>query len=111
MPDLNRSLLSEAENADTLGGLTDVTLTSVEEFQSLVYNGTAWVNGYASTVSYVRNAEANTLTTGTVVYLFGGTGDHATVKRADNDSDTTSSKLKNACTILPVEAPEENLLE
>ena len=92
MPDLNRSLLSEAENADTLGGLTDVTLTSSEEFQSLVYNGTTWVNGYASTVSYVRNAEANTLTTGTVVYLFGGTGDHATVKRADNDSDATSSK-------------------
>jgi hypothetical protein len=92
MPDLNRSLLSEAENADTLGGLTDVTLTSSEEFQSLVYNGTDWVNQYASTVSYVRNAEANTLTIGTVVYLFGGTGDHATVKRADNDSDVTSSK-------------------
>lgn len=92
MPDLNRSLLSEGENADTLGGLTDVTITTPEEFQNLVYNGTEWVNGYSPTVSYVRNAEANTLTTGTVVYLFGGTGDHATVKRADNDSDTTSSK-------------------
>lgn len=92
MPDLNRSLLSEGENADTLGSLTDVTITTPEEFQSLVYNGTGWVNGYAPTVSYVRNAEANTLTTGTVVYLFGGTGDHATVKRADNDSDATSAK-------------------
>ena len=92
MPDLNRSLLSEAENADTLGGLTDVTITAPEEFQSLNYNGTTWVNSYSPVVSYVQNAEANTLTTGTVVYLFGGTGDHASVKRADNDSDTTSSK-------------------
>jgi len=92
MPDLNRSLLSEGENADTLGGLTDVTITTPEEFQGLVYNGTGWVNGYAPVVSYVRNAEANTLTTGTVVYLFGGTGDHASVKRADYTSDTTSSK-------------------
>ena len=92
MPDLNRSLLSEAENADTLGGLTDVTITAPEEFQSLNYNGTTWVNGYSPVVSYVQNAEANTLTTGTVVYLFGGTGDHASVKRADNDSDATSSK-------------------
>lgn len=76
----------------TLDGLTDVTITSPQEFQSLVYDGTGWVNQHASTVTYVRNAEATTLTTGTVVYLFGATGDHATVKRADNDSDTTSSK-------------------
>lgn len=70
----------------------DVVITSAEEFQSLVYDGSNWVNKYASTVTYVRNAEATTLTTGTVVYLFGATGDHASVKRADNDSDTTSSK-------------------
>lgn len=75
-----------------LDGLTDTTITSPEEFQSLVYNGTEWVNQYASTVTYVRNAETTTLTTGTVVYLFGATGDHATVKRADNDTDATSSK-------------------
>lgn len=75
-----------------LDDLTDVTISSPEEFQSLVYNGTGWVNSHASTVTYVRNAESTTLTTGTVVYLFGATGDHATVKRADNNSDTTSSK-------------------
>lgn len=92
MPDLNRSLLSEGENAGTLGGLSGVTITSPEEFQSLAYNGTEWVNSYAPTVTYVRNAESNTLTTGTVVYLFGGTGDHASVKRADYTSDATSSK-------------------
>lgn len=72
--------------------IENVIITSPEEFQSLVYDGTTWVNGYAPTVSYVRNAESNTLTIGTVVYLFGGTGDHATVKRADNDSDVTSAK-------------------
>ena len=78
--------------ATSLDGLTDVVITSPEEFQSITYNGTNWVNNYASTVTYVRNAESTTLTTGTVVYLFGATGDHATVKRADNDSDATSSK-------------------
>ena len=75
-----------------LDDLTDVTITSAEEFQSLQYNGTTWVNSYAPVVTYVRNAEATTLTTGTVVYLFGATGDHASVKRAGNGSDTTSSK-------------------
>jgi len=78
--------------ATSLDGLTDVVITTPEEFQTLEYNGTNWVNAYSSVVSYVRNAEATTLTTGTVVYLFGATGDHATVKRADKASDTTSSK-------------------
>jgi len=76
----------------TLNDLSDVVITAPEEFQTLEYNGTNWVNTYSSVVSYVRNAEATTLTTGTCVYLFGSTGDHATVKRADNNSDTTSSK-------------------
>ena len=72
--------------------LYGVNITDPLEFQTLEYNGTEWVNEYASVVTYVRNAEATTLTTGTVVYLFGATGDHASVKRADNDSDATSSK-------------------
>jgi hypothetical protein len=76
----------------TLDSIFDVAITNPEEFQGLSYNGTTWVNNYPPLVSYVRNAEANTVTTGTCVYLFGSTGDHATVKRADNSSDTTSSK-------------------
>lgn len=76
----------------SLDEISDVVISSPEEFQSLTYNGTNWVNSYAPVVSYVRNAEATTLTTGTIVYLFGGTGDHASVKRADNSSDVTSSK-------------------
>ena len=75
-----------------LNDLTDVVITSPAEFQTLEYNGTNWVNTYASLVSYVRNAESTTLTTGTCVYLFGATGDHATVKRADHNSDATSAK-------------------
>lgn len=78
--------------ATNLDGLTDVIITAPEEFQGLSYNGTSWVNSHIPLVSYVRNAEATTITTGTCVYLFGATGDHATVKRADNTSDTTSSK-------------------
>lgn len=75
-----------------LGDLGDVIITAPEEFQTLEYDGTNWVNKHSSVVSYVRNAETTTLTTGTVVYLFGATGDHATVKRADKASDATSSK-------------------
>lgn len=78
--------------ATDLDGLTDVTITSPAEFQTLAYDGSGWVNNYSPLVSYVRNAESTTLTVGTVVYLFSATGDHASVKRADNDSDTTSSK-------------------
>lgn len=92
MPDLNRSLLSEGENADTLGGLTDVSIASPEKYQVLVHDGSQWGNEYPTTVSLVHNAEANTLAVGEVVYLFGGTGNHASVKRADNDSDATSAK-------------------
>jgi hypothetical protein len=75
-----------------LDSLNDTVITTPQEFQTLEYNGTNWVNAHASVVTYARNAETTTLTTGTVVYLFGATGDQATVKRADNTSDTTSSK-------------------
>lgn len=81
--------LAEISN---LNDLSDVVISDPQEFQLLEYNGTSWVNSHASSSIYVRNADSVTLTTGTVVYLFGATGDHATVKRADNDSDTTSSK-------------------
>ena len=80
-------------DVSVINDISDVIITApAEEFQTLQYDGSAWTNKYAPVVSYVRNAEANTITTGTCVYLFGSTGDHATVKRADNNSDTTSSK-------------------
>lgn len=44
-------------------------------------------------VAYVHNAEATTLTRGTAVYLYGATGDKASVKRADNRYESTSSKI------------------
>jgi hypothetical protein len=75
-----------------LDDLSDVVVTSPEEFQGLSYNGVSWVNNHIPLVSYVRNAESTTITTGTCVYLFGATGDHATVKRADNNNDSTSAK-------------------
>lgn len=89
----------------SLDNLSDVTLTSPSEFQVLEFNGTSWVNQHASVSTYVRNVDSVTLGTGTAVYLFGATGDHATVKRADNDSDTTSSKVVGlvASPILPNE--------
>lgn len=89
---LSNAIVQLGGVSTTLDGLSDVVITTPSEFQSLIYDGTNWVNNYSSTVTYVRNAESNTITTGTVVYLFGATGDHASVKRADYGSDTTSSK-------------------
>lgn len=76
-------------NLDDLG---DVNIVSPEKYQTLVYDGTEWINEFPTTVSLVNNAEATTLQIGEAVYLFGNVGNHASVKRADNDSDTTSSK-------------------
>ena len=76
-----------------LNDLSDVVITDPQEFQTLEYNGTQWVNSYASNVTFARNDEATTLTTGTIVYVSGSTGDHAKVKRADNDSDSTSATI------------------
>lgn len=78
--------------ANALNDLTDVTVSAPEKYQTLVYDGTSWINEFPTTVSLVNNAEATTLQIGEVVYLFGNVGNHASVKRADNDSDVTSSK-------------------
>jgi len=42
--------------------------------------------------AYVHNAESFTLTKGTVVYLYGATGDKASVKVASYSNDTTSAR-------------------
>lgn len=90
---LSNTIVQLAGTGSTsLDGLSDVIISSPLQFQTLEYNGTNWVNANASSSVYVRNVETTTLTTGTVVYLFGATGDHADVKRADNTLDTTSSK-------------------
>lgn len=81
-----------SSGATTFDGLTDVTIINPEKYQTAVYDGTGWINEYPTTVSLVNNAESTTLTVGTAVYLFGNVGNHASVKRADNSSDATSSK-------------------
>lgn len=76
----------------SIDDISDVVITSPEQYQTLVYDGTAWINEFPTTVSLVNNAEATTLQVGEIVYLFGNTGNHASVKRADNDGDATSAK-------------------
>ena len=76
----------------SLDDLGDVNIVSPDKYQTLVYDGTEWINEFPTTVSLAYNAEATTLQVGEAVYLFGGTGNHASVKRADNDSDATSAK-------------------
>ena len=64
------------------------------------WSGTQWrkvgeaaVSDTATVVkAYVTNAEAVTITKGQVVYIFGASGDRASVKLAKNTSDTFSSK-------------------
>jgi hypothetical protein len=64
-----------------------------------VWTGSQWraVGGGGSDTAtvvkaYVTNAEAVTITKGQVVYIFGASGDRASVKLAKNTSDTFSSK-------------------
>jgi hypothetical protein len=86
---INASVINSGVSLDEI---SDVVITSPLNHQSLTYNGTNWVNEYAPTVTYARNAEANALSVGEVVYLFGAAGDRASVKRASNSSEATSSK-------------------
>lgn len=89
----NANTIVEFLNSRDLNSIYDVVITDPQEFQTLEYNGTNWVNSYASNVTFARNDETTTITTGTVVYISGSTGDHAKVKRADNDSDVTSATI------------------
>ena len=64
------------------------------------WSGTQWIKlgggGGSDTATvvkaYVTNAEAVTITKGQVVYIFGASGDRASVRLAKNTSDTFSSK-------------------
>jgi hypothetical protein len=89
-----------------LDDLSDVVITDVEEFQVLEYDGTNWVNKHASLTTWARNAESTTLNKGEVVYIFGGTGDHATVKRADKDTASTVDRVIGM--VATAAAPNEN---
>ena len=83
---------------------TGYTSTGTEAAGSLYWDSTEGtlasvltggnVKAYLGTQLYarVRNVEATTLTAGEVVYLYGSTGNRATVKRAFNTGDPTSSK-------------------
>lgn len=61
--------------------------TEVYQFKDSTGNDTA-----AVVKATVRNAESFTITKGQVVFLFGATGDLASIKLAKNTSDTFSSK-------------------
>ena len=86
------NVASSTVGATNLDGLSDVVITSPAQYQTLSYDGSTWVNDFPTTVSLVQNAEATTLQVGEAVYLFGGTGSHASVKRAGNGGDSTSAK-------------------
>lgn len=72
--------------------LTGLNVSSPLLDQTITFDGTNWVNAYGHTVVYATNAEADTLSIGEVVYLYGAQGDRASVKRASNTGESTSSK-------------------
>ena len=82
-------VIPEINSLDDIAG---VAITNPSAYQSLSYDGTNWINSDSSVATLVTNAEATSLAVGEVVYLYGAQGDRATVKRASNSSDTTSSK-------------------
>ena len=83
-----------ASTVGSIDDLSDVIVTTPYKYQSLMYDGTNWINDDAPTITYVRNAEATTLAVGEVVYLYQQQGDRASVKRAINTGDATSAKTR-----------------
>ena len=78
----------------TLTQLGDVTITSPQLDQVLVYNGGAWVNteNYSNKVQhYVKLGAA--ISKGSVVYVSGASGTNMVVNVSSNDSEATSSKV------------------
>lgn len=90
-------------NADSTGNIKLPIIDSLKRSTDSVFarKNNSWVFQYKDTLRFdtatvvlanVTNADTGTLQRGEVVYLFGATGDRASVKRANNKSDTTSSK-------------------
>ena len=60
-------------NISTLNGMTDVTLSSVQNGQALVYNGSAWVNGAAGSTLTIQEEGTALATDATVLNFVGST--------------------------------------
>jgi hypothetical protein len=83
----------------TTGRDTGAIRYALTDSSMYIWTGSQWraVGGDGSDTAtvvkaYVTNAEAVTITKGQVVYIFGASGDRASVKLAKNTSDTFSSK-------------------
>jgi hypothetical protein len=83
----------------TTGRDTGAIRYALADSSMYIWTGSQWraVGGGGSDTAtvvkaYVTNAEAVTITKGQVVYIFGASGDRASVKLAKNTSDTFSSK-------------------
>jgi len=77
---------------DSLKRSTDSVFAKINGTWRFQYKDTIGGDTASVVKALVHNAENTTLTKGTVVYLFGATGNVASVKRAYNLSDSFSSK-------------------
>lgn len=99
------ALLSDVAEDISADSITfDTTATETEAVAKMFWNttegglqvglagGNVQLQIGSMLVAYVRNDEATTLNKGEVVYLYGASGNRASVRRASNAGDATSSK-------------------
>lgn len=99
------ALLSDVAEDISADSITfDATATETEAVAKMFWNttegglqvglagGNVQLQIGSMLVAYVRNDEATTLNKGEVVYLYGASGNRASVRRASNAGDATSSK-------------------
>jgi len=77
---------------NALNDVGDVTITSASQYQTLVYNGSAWINNSPDKLFYVcKNAGGSTIEKGKFVYISGYNtlNSYIEVSLADNTSAST----------------------
>jgi len=77
---------------NALNDVGDVTITSASQYQTLVYNGSAWINNSPDKLFYLcKNAGASTIEKGKFVYISGYNtlNSYIEVSLADNTSAST----------------------
>jgi hypothetical protein len=98
LPNYSDTLVGKDYVIDTLKRTNDSIFAYknhqwVFQFKDSIGGGSSVANDTAKVViAKVHNATGTTLQRGEVVYLFGANGDVASVKRANNKQDSTSSK-------------------
>jgi hypothetical protein len=83
-----------SETIGSLNNLSDVVITSAQEGESLIYNGSEWINDNPLVYVDIQNGEGSAITRGQPVYVSGSTGGGTPiVSLADNDGAGTNPAI------------------